>query len=882
MFEIPLQEFRAKSSTDIVTIPTRFDAKARLRVVRWKDIQQYFENAKGIINGKAAVLFLTDDNLEDLQPLRIAHHPNVVLEVVVMDNPQGTSSPKRVHNSTVVSPPASQSSGQARPGGGGLSSIAGSSNAIEITEIDTNSQALVIRSQVRPSETQTPIIASCQYCNALLHEAAVANVQDHAASSSSSGNPSIHEHSDRVHSETDSKRYQHKRFHRLEQQLDTILEKTLQTDQEIHNLQQQMNDVLLDIQEKDQRTHQHHQQQHQQQPQFELQQPSDDIPQKIQQSMSSQIREEVVQLVQDIFKLQQQEFERLVLIKYRTQALLGTSFKELSLPRLFIVLPRATSMVDKDGKPCSLLFRLYYLCECGIHTTGNEDSEENHDIHMAEHLGYDLVNHCIFFDKYGAYLLGMMYTIKYGAITAGRVVPPLSNLKLAEGIKVDQLHLGRLVDDSITYLEEILQSNNGDPGSIAKWKLDPSELLEMQSYLKITEQDNQFGNLCPTITQDRHCVWVCKQHQREYLASTRKRLQKIVVANEGEYSGDERNIKIKLSSDVLKKPFYDAMRKMDWVQGPDNKWYLTPLDLNFACPHSITTSTTSILINLSNIESLVLDFERLSLSAGISKEEARYITIEMEQLEDLTSGDLEFIRQCHHDQLTIKYTPKDTDEDRLVNILQHSSKLKVLRIGCLARRSLAVINLVTSTRKKALQSETSLPLRTLEVMNGGLVSFDWDGPRDGRDHITSTLNFSEGSQMFTMRSSFRSKVQEYGNDDPVCDFIRQYGWTIENLSTSKAFNDHLASLIHDSIQERGSQITKLRIIPNSLTTLRLDDMDQVIKKSPSLVSLRLWLYNLEGKDHSKKAMLLLEWHKEKLDEFSLYGKMATSGYSSFP
>jgi hypothetical protein len=59
------QEFRARSSSEVITIPTRQDPKSGQRVVRWKDIQQYFENAKGLMIGKDAVLFLTDDDLEE-------------------------------------------------------------------------------------------------------------------------------------------------------------------------------------------------------------------------------------------------------------------------------------------------------------------------------------------------------------------------------------------------------------------------------------------------------------------------------------------------------------------------------------------------------------------------------------------------------------------------------------------------------------------------------------------------------------------------------------------------------------------------------------------------------------------------------------------------
>ncbi|KAG0225575.1 hypothetical protein BGX31_007593, partial [Mortierella sp. GBA43] len=80
------QEFRALSSSQVISIPIRHDNKTRKWVIRWKDIQQHFKGAQAIMNGKKAVLFLTDDNLEE-----IAEHQGVVLEVVVEDSAQSNS-----------------------------------------------------------------------------------------------------------------------------------------------------------------------------------------------------------------------------------------------------------------------------------------------------------------------------------------------------------------------------------------------------------------------------------------------------------------------------------------------------------------------------------------------------------------------------------------------------------------------------------------------------------------------------------------------------------------------------------------------------------------------------------------------------------------------
>lgn len=65
MSETHSQAFRAKNSSEVTTIPTRHDPRTGQRVVRWIDIQQYFKNAQGLLNGEDAVLFLINDDLEE-------------------------------------------------------------------------------------------------------------------------------------------------------------------------------------------------------------------------------------------------------------------------------------------------------------------------------------------------------------------------------------------------------------------------------------------------------------------------------------------------------------------------------------------------------------------------------------------------------------------------------------------------------------------------------------------------------------------------------------------------------------------------------------------------------------------------------------------------
>ncbi|KAF9971639.1 hypothetical protein BGZ65_010292, partial [Modicella reniformis] len=133
------QAFRAQFSSKVITIPTHHDPKSRQRVIRWKDILQYFKDAEGIMNGDDAVLFVTDDDLEDLIPLRIAHRPDIVLAVVT-NTIRGDSS-NMMNPSSALLPMLGSSSRNYSA----VENVSNNDCRIErITEIDDN-QALVVR-----------------------------------------------------------------------------------------------------------------------------------------------------------------------------------------------------------------------------------------------------------------------------------------------------------------------------------------------------------------------------------------------------------------------------------------------------------------------------------------------------------------------------------------------------------------------------------------------------------------------------------------------------------------------------------------------------------------------------------------------------------------
>jgi hypothetical protein len=65
MSDISSQTFRSQLSSEVVVLPTRHDPKIGQHVVRWKDIQQCFKGAQYVTHNGLAVMFLTDNDLEE-------------------------------------------------------------------------------------------------------------------------------------------------------------------------------------------------------------------------------------------------------------------------------------------------------------------------------------------------------------------------------------------------------------------------------------------------------------------------------------------------------------------------------------------------------------------------------------------------------------------------------------------------------------------------------------------------------------------------------------------------------------------------------------------------------------------------------------------------
>ncbi|KAK3825655.1 MAG: hypothetical protein J3Q66DRAFT_396600 [Benniella sp.] len=776
------QAFRSttsSSSSDIINIPACHDPTTSQRVVRWKDIQQYFENAQGVMNGKDAVIFLTNNNLEDLIPLRIAHHPGVVLDVVVADSSLGSSSASQTLDST--------------------SMIMGASS-LKITEVDDDDQTLGAgpSSEGLSLRDPSPVYSTDSSQYVVLHQ----------ESSESNTNRGIHDH-----------------LPQLQEYLRLLDQRTLQMQQQIEELQQ----VQISEQRAQQRTDEVEQRSDNQTQQQQQWQKQADVVLKKMQQLLDNARVEISQCQQDTIY-------RNSLIHHRIQEHLRVPLEGLSFPMFFMVLPKATGL--SDGQKDSTSFRLYFLCE-GISYSSTNDAKGASDIHMTNHPGYDIKNPKEFFGKYGSYILTTMYMIKHGAIGPEFVVPPLAHSKLVARIEEKQEYLAsikknisRLIDMAISYLEGT--STIDSEIKTSHWTSALADKAELRSYLDNIDDDYFPGDLHQLVIQGSHCSsWMCGAHHHERII---RHLKDVVNAIGGKYSEDSKMITV--YCDTVEERLYDAMTEFCKAQTTDDP-------------------------------SLSADIGQLSLTASTSQA-GQEISVKIDRLGDLTMDGVKFIQHCTLTKLTIRYTPKDSDEDRLVGILNQCHELKELHIRCNGERSYAIIHLVTSTRETAIQEGRISALHTFKVTDERWDPFDWYRSYDGYDHLVTTVTFTKDPVVFDMDTQIKMQGQQpVMEGSPISNFMRHYGWSISSLATSMRITDHLATLLDNATKKQGSRLTHLILSPFSLTTLGMDIMDQVIKRSQRLVLLWLYCTMLERAHQSGNALLLLGRYGERLSRLTL-------------
>ncbi|KAG0215164.1 hypothetical protein BGX31_000906, partial [Mortierella sp. GBA43] len=513
------QAFRAKSSQEITNIPTRMD-RIGLHVILWNEIRHVFPGAKTILNKREVVFFEADDNFAYLTPLRIAYQPGVVLTVITDTSNNAntdsedqaielvteTSSQQSRAASWVSSPSVDDEKERLYEKPDDEDTPARRTQPIfmdEPTDVEVASQpeSLSANTEGDPlhtSQRQPPMEPQPQplILNSIeqdMHEPGAATLADIGSVSQpdnlsilgvaspaermiavQSGfttvyvQPSIHGYRQLCNSYIDAANNgQLTQATAIADAMNALFE-DLQTELAyIRDTQKQVAQGL-EVRRGQAETRQHvaeevaehpgYPQQHpegrcyQQQP-IDIQQERDDQQQEqqqpIQQPIQQQAPSELSPEIRDcILSVITQNYE----------------LHEYQFPRLFIVLPKEIRGANKITKSTVVSCRLYFLCECGAHTTPEKCTTPHH-VHVANHQGYDIVKPDEFFQKYGRYVLAQMYMIKYGVMASTLNVPPLGSGTILEWLDTAQEHLGfirknmdQLVNESIEFLQDLTRN----------------------------------------------------------------------------------------------------------------------------------------------------------------------------------------------------------------------------------------------------------------------------------------------------------------------------------------------------------------------------------------------------------------------------------------
>ncbi|KAF9348732.1 hypothetical protein BGX26_012875 [Mortierella sp. AD094] len=316
----------------------------------------------------------------------------------------------------------------------------------------------------------------------------------------------------------------------------------------------------------------------------------------------------------------QQSIDRLAILQRGVDAVLVQNYElhEYPIPRLFVILPeKIASKVIRDIEnpsddpesfsslrertedpegftgtiksldPRSFFedkFRLYFLCECGDHSSTESGTETSlshtstqlttntkNKVHLAKHEGYQLSRPTQFLKQYGPYILGMLQILRF-CLDAAKIVAPAVGIaqdglkKVADSVKTTSMHTLEAVNISINFLEERLGGDNnldsldgngiGDDIFKNLAALEGADLRQLETFLRNKDKDKILGNLYRATTPEGHVKWVCLEHFRiSYRENAMRSFLNTIKVNHGSYDKQLRKVTIVLPSSIVTKDF---------------------------------------------------------------------------------------------------------------------------------------------------------------------------------------------------------------------------------------------------------------------------------------------------------------------------------------
>ncbi|KAF9344160.1 hypothetical protein BGX26_004723 [Mortierella sp. AD094] len=309
----------------------------------------------------------------------------------------------------------------------------------------------------------------------------------------------------------------------------------------------------------------------------------------------------------------QQANDRLAILQRSVDAVLVQNYElhEYPIPRPFVILPEkiASQVIEdlEDSKngtkglnsakerqerqrrqekfldmiknldPRKLLeekFRLYFLCECGDHSSEDTDTklssaltateliaDSKNSVHLALHEGYELSRPTQFLKQYGLYVLGMLQVLKFCLDAAKLVAPAICPAhgtlsKVTDHVK--SVSENKLMIAAIDLSMDILQTKLGSDGEFDAMSnnggddifknlaaLEGADLRQLETFLRNKDKDKILGNLYRVTTPEGHVKWVCLEHVRTwYRENAMRSLLNTIDVNRGFYDMQLRKITV--------------------------------------------------------------------------------------------------------------------------------------------------------------------------------------------------------------------------------------------------------------------------------------------------------------------------------------------------
>ncbi|KAF9433321.1 hypothetical protein BGZ76_009611 [Entomortierella beljakovae] len=610
-------------------------------------------------------------------------------------------------------------------------------------------------------------------------------------------------------------------------------------------------------------------------------------------SLNRHMQESILDNQEKILELQKEALSNLSVIQGRVQAVLTQAYElhEYPIPRLFIVLPRQV----RSGNIFVKKFRLFFLCECGVHTM-HERSKAQHKIHLAKHEGYDIRQPTEFFKKYGTYLLTMMQLFKYGIIVAGIAVPAIAHFDISQVINPIQEFLkesGRdirsLVDDSISYLDSRLNSsdNNIDTSQSQSTydslePLEGADLRKLESFLNVKDTGRVLGNLYRIVTAQGHVKWVCNDHYRENYNETKMELLwNFIERNNGGFNKERGKINIALTSNSLAEEFYSLIINARGVQELEVliEWNASKDELNEF--EKAISKANVVHLTFSGSQPLVSRFDALNprdryeplvrlmsnnrvqtfqiknLPNFFEKEKASFIT-EHSQLRRLAIDTLIDSEQNN----SILFISKIVESCNSLVSLQLATKepLKLCRLFVKFDR-LALKTIITKPIK---------PLGKWAIILKFSRSADSGRPK---------LKFGEDSDSRNCGLEVALTVSTDSILGPrMHDFYGEYGNHFETLDTGLVYSKEAIQHFANPIRKHGSKLTRICMDTTHMSASSLDSLVHILDLSCMLEIFDVVIDDI-GQDCKSKIGDIIKKYAGRLNKLEVKNDEALGWFS---